>query len=128
MRLIDADALIAYCNDNWIPLNVDAVNAQPTIQSELTDEQSIAYLQSSGWMQRHDKEMYERGLKEQLADDSDSYDSLLPTVQPERKPGHWLINSDGYYPYFSECKSEPKSGDMTDFCPSCGADMRGSNP
>ena len=83
-RLIDADSLIAYCNDNWIPLNVDAVNAQPTIQSELTDEQSIAYLQSSGWMQRHDKEMYERGLKEQLADDSDSYDSLLPTVQPEQ--------------------------------------------
>lgn len=56
----------------------------PAAQPELTDEQSIAHLQSSGWMQRHDKEMYESGLKEQLADDSDSYDSLLPTVQPER--------------------------------------------
>ena len=56
----------------------------PATQPELTDEQSIAHLQSSGWMQRHDKEMYESGLKEQLADDSDSYDSLLPTVQPER--------------------------------------------
>jgi len=31
MRLIDADALIKYCDINWIPLNVDAVNAQPTI-------------------------------------------------------------------------------------------------
>ena len=30
MRMIDADALIKYCDDNWIPLNVDAVNAQPT--------------------------------------------------------------------------------------------------
>jgi hypothetical protein len=59
--------------------------AQPTVKPELTDEQSIAHLQSSGWMQRHDKEMYESGLKEQLADDSDSYDSLLPTVQPEPK-------------------------------------------
>lgn len=29
-RLIDADALIKYCDKNWIPLNVDAVNAQPT--------------------------------------------------------------------------------------------------
>ena len=33
-RLIDADALIAYCDKNWIPLNVDAVNAQPTIEPE----------------------------------------------------------------------------------------------
>lgn len=32
MRLIDADALIAYCDEEWIPLNVDAVNAQPTIE------------------------------------------------------------------------------------------------
>lgn len=31
MRLIDADAYIKYCDENWIPLNVDAVNAQPTI-------------------------------------------------------------------------------------------------
>lgn len=44
-------------------------------------------------------------------------------IQPERKIGHWLINSDGYYPYCSECRKEPKSGDMTDFCPSCGAYM-----
>ena len=31
-RLIDADALIAYCDEKWIPLNIDAVNAQPTIE------------------------------------------------------------------------------------------------
>lgn len=36
MRLIDADALIKYCDDNWIPLNVDAVNAQPTIEERKT--------------------------------------------------------------------------------------------
>lgn len=55
----------------------------PSVQPELTDEQSIAHLQSSGWMQRHDKEIYKSGLKEQLADDSDSYDSLLPSVHPD---------------------------------------------
>lgn len=37
--------------------------------------------------------------------------------------GQWLINSDGYYPYCSECKAEPKHGEMTRFCHSCGAKM-----
>ena len=31
MRLIDADAYIKYCEESWIPLNVDAVKAQPTV-------------------------------------------------------------------------------------------------
>ena len=73
----------------------------PSAQPELTDEQSIAHLQSSGWMQRHDKEMYESGLKEQLADDSDSYDSLLPTVQPEiircKNCKYWVVEEDEAY-------------------------------
>ena len=51
--------------------------AQPE-QSEITDEQAILHLQSTGWMQNHDREMYESGLREQLADDSGSYDSLIP--------------------------------------------------
>lgn len=62
---------------------VEILESMPTIQPELTDEQAIVHLQSSGWMQRHDKEMYESGLREQLADDSDSYDSLLPNVQSD---------------------------------------------
>ena len=33
-RLIDADALIEFCAVRWIPLNIDAVNMQPTIQPE----------------------------------------------------------------------------------------------
>ena len=41
----------------------------------------------------------------------------------ERKHGQWLINPDGYYPYCSNCKTEPKHGDMTDYCPKCGAIM-----
>ena len=36
---------------------------------------------------------------------------------------YWLINPDGYYPYCSNCKNEPKSGTMTKFCPECGAKM-----
>ena len=37
--------------------------------------------------------------------------------------GKWLINSDGYYPYCSECKEEPRSGELTNYCPNCGAKM-----
>lgn len=40
------------------------------------------------------------------------------------KTGKWYISSDGYYPYCSECGYEPEDGNMTDFCPQCGADMR----
>ena len=29
--LIDADAYIKYCDDHWIVLNIDALDAQPTI-------------------------------------------------------------------------------------------------
>lgn len=54
----------------------------PAAQPDITDEQAIEHLQASGWMQSHDKQMYEMGLKERLADDSDSYDALLPSVQP----------------------------------------------
>ena len=34
MRAIDADALIKFCAERWIPLNIDAVNMQPTVQPE----------------------------------------------------------------------------------------------
>ena len=40
--------------------------------------------------------------------------------------GHWEICCDGYYPYCSECGEEPPGRiGMTNFCPNCGADMRG---
>ena len=52
-------------------------SAQPE-PSEITDEQAILHLQSTGWMQNHDREMYESGLRKQLADDSGSYDSIIP--------------------------------------------------
>lgn len=35
----------------------------------------------------------------------------------------WEINSDGYYPYCSLCKTEPKNGVMSKYCPECGATM-----
>lgn len=41
--------------------------------------------------------------------------------------GRWIISSDGYYPYCSECKEEPKHGEMTNYCPNCGAKIDGGN-
>ena len=35
----------------------------------------------------------------------------------------WEISSDGYYPYCSNCKSEPENGVMSKYCPECGAIM-----
>lgn len=37
----------------------------------------------------------------------------------------WIISSDGYYPYCSHCKTEPKNGMMSNYCPECGARMDG---
>lgn len=37
----------------------------------------------------------------------------------------WIICSDGYYPYCSACKAEPKSRELTNYCPNCGAKMDG---
>ena len=39
--------------------------------------------------------------------------------------GEWIICSDGYYPYCSNCNHEPKNGVMTNYCPKCGAKMKG---
>lgn len=42
------------------------------------------------------------------------------------KHGHWIISSDGYYPYCSECYEELKDGEMSSWCPNCGAKMLGT--
>lgn len=41
------------------------------------------------------------------------------------KPAQWLINSDGYYPYCSNCKAKAKDGLMTEYCLRCKAKMEG---
>ena len=43
----------------------------------------------------------------------------------EVKHAKWEINCDGYYPYCSNCKTEPKNGVMSKHCPECGAKMDG---
>ena len=61
-------------------------------------------------------------LGENVVPVSDIEDAPAADVEPVRH-GRWLINSDGYYPYCSVCKEEPKSGIMTHYCPNCGCKM-----
>ena len=49
MRPIDADALIEFCAERWIPLNIDAVNMQPTIQPEQYEGHWILYDKRFPW-------------------------------------------------------------------------------
>lgn len=56
----------------------------------------------------------------------------LPSAQPEHKKGKWIDQDGGafYTMECSECHKEPlldEYGDyvQSDFCPHCGADMRG---
>ena len=51
-------------------------------------------------------------------------DTPAADVAPVRH-GHWIINSDGYYPQCSECMSEPRGREMTKYCGECGAKMDG---
>lgn len=53
----------------------------------------------------------------------------LPPAEPERKKGRWDICDDGYV-RCSECRVKaPWISDgvawMSDYCPNCGADLRG---
>lgn len=51
------------------------------------------------------------------------YDKLT-IIEGEIVPeAHWEICCDGYYPYCSNCRHEPKNGEMTKHCPNCGAKM-----
>jgi hypothetical protein len=45
------------------------------------------------------------------------------------EPAVWLVSSDGYHPYCSNCHYEPESirMPMTPFCPNCGRRMRGAS-
>ena len=59
-----------------------------------------------------------------------------PTIEPERKKGKWLPDNNSLYEMrfvCSECKTSEvvptigftKYEPIWDFCPNCGADMRG---
>ena len=46
----------------------------------------------------------------------------LPSAQPERKKGHWVVDEDGNI----ECSECGHRGVGDNYCEHCGADMRGN--
>lgn len=47
----------------------------------------------------------------------------VPSVTPKRKTGKWIESAEDMTVYCSECLTE--SDEITNYCPNCGADMRG---
>lgn len=89
---------------------IDLLNAMARIQpSSENYNNDIAY-----WAAR---DMFDDILF-QINAVTDSETEYIPIVY-----GHWIINSDGYYPQCSNCMREPESGKMTKFCSNCGAKM-----
>ena len=84
---------------NWETAGVvSMVNAIPAVDAEKVCEQM--------------------GLVKEAMDMAKAY------LRPVRH-GRWIISSDGYYPYCWDCKARPKGGNMTKYCPNCGAKMDG---
>ena len=87
----------------------------------LTKEDAIDYLHKIGWMQDHDRQMTEMAEPKYWIDYNGH---VTPIVQPSRRKGHWIKEVDfGNCVHYvcSECKNEGEK----DYCPNCGADMRG---
>ena len=97
----------------------ERLDAIPSAEPEQTLESAIDYLQSTGWLQEHDR-------------------ILTESAEPERKKGEWIEYPDclGYDSAYSddhivcsECEHVFSICDNCteefDFCPHCGADMRG---
>ena len=59
---------------------------------------------------------------EQMGLVKEAMDMAKAYLRPVRH-GRWIISSDGYYPYCWDCKARPKGGNMTKYCPNCGAKM-----
>ena len=64
------------------------------------------------------------------AEDMEGIIRTFPSAQPERKKGKWIQKEDPYgffdtIPVCSECGHTTKMRETYNFCPNCGADMRG---
>lgn len=100
MRLIDADAIeythaVArnmFDGHNWNELVVtkDEIEDMPTIQPEITHEQAVAYLQSTGWMQEHDRQMMLDGVHRLTAQPEPHW--IPVTERLPKEDGSYLVS------------------------------------
>lgn len=132
-RLIDADALIGYLHTKLFYESRDrsrvykAIQEQPTIEPErcqLTDDDKEV-------IRIHLNAFKEKLCNQYRWNEAKEYEELidrLMNLQPERKKGKWINRSLNIcYPEWERytCSECGKHSYIYDYCPNCGADMRG---
>lgn len=140
MRPIDADALIEFCAERWIPLNIDAVNMQPTIQPVATDTNVGDTISRQATIDAvnnaFDRETLLTGFVRSIAVRAIRD---MPSVQPEPHEGKWVYGEDStadcvdgyrcsqcgfFVPWDYNHKLIDYINDYA-YCPNCGARMKG---
>jgi len=90
----------------------------PSAQPQITLESAIDYLHSIGWMQEHDRVLTERKTGRWERHITRYGDDINGFVSNE-----WICSECGRLANVNSwCQYE-----LTDFCPHCGADMKGGN-
>lgn len=75
----------------------------------------------------HDDDRFTEGYNFAINEIKEYIDNM-PTIETELvKHGRWKLRCYGDYPYCSNCNNEPKSREITLFCPNCGARMDGDD-
>lgn len=127
MRLIDADELrvkaytavmlepdennIDYVREKRKVVDLDDIDNAPTV--DITEEQAIDKLHETGWLPMHDKEMTERPTGEWKITEAYPHKVYCDKCYKTYAQENWEVWKDGSLP--------------RDFCPSCGAKMKGEN-
>ena len=91
---------------------IDADDFENRMYHEVFEKDTDMQKWDSGCWVRY--KLFENVLREQ------------PTIEPQRKKGHWIKISPANIYECSECGKNVMTGDISayDFCHGCGADMR----
>jgi len=89
--------------------------------SDLISRQAAIEVLRNRWLKTRNYE----GIGEDIAEECEIYLKTLPSAQPERKTGRWIDGSIPTYAACSECGYQERYADENNYCPHCGADMRG---
>ena len=124
MRLIDADALIAELHgtylydDNARQVIYRKIETQPTIEECKEDKYKIGY--ADGY-HKAESEYYARTA----TDRDNAFKMGIEVGRGERKTGRWIDGSIPTYAACSECGYQERYAYENNYCPNCGADMKG---
>ena len=117
------------CSDEWL----DMEYKEPTTKNDLVVD-AVSRQAINGYIDY----ILSHGMgKKKSFDYIKKFVAKLPSVTSIRPKGHWIKQNDDYYDWYecSEC-GYGSDGEMqysseydvrTNYCPNCGADMRGDN-